>query len=167
MYSRVIMGIQWIVRWSMLLYFEGTVIPLKVIIYLGIQWIVLRSILLELSYHLKSSWASSGWWAALVAACVWNTKAALILSGCTFSLYYFVNLPFTVFQVNILYNGKFARCTLLKCSNAYCLLGGQFHIHKFSIPPRQIYNFTLSNHHFHISTFTLQTWQVYIILRAA
>ncbi len=31
----------------------------------------------------------------------------------------------------------------------------------------QIYNFTLSNHHFYISTFTLQTWQVYIILRAA
>jgi len=30
-----------------------------------------------------------------------------------------------------------------------------------------IYNFTFSNHHFHISTFTLQTWQVYIILRAA
>ncbi len=38
---------------------------------------------------------------------------------------------------------------------------------KFSIAPCQIYNFTLSNHHFHISTFTLQTWQVYIILRAA
>jgi hypothetical protein len=31
----------------------------------------------------------------------------------------------------------------------------------------QIYNFTLSNHHSHISIFTLQTWQVYIILRAA
>jgi hypothetical protein len=30
---------------------------------------------------------------------------------------------------------------------------------KFSIAPAQIYNFTLSNHHFHISTFTLQTWQ--------
>jgi len=31
----------------------------------------------------------------------------------------------------------------------------------------QIYNFTLSNHHFHISTFRLQTSEVYIILRAA
>jgi hypothetical protein len=30
------MGIQWIVRWSMLLYLEGTVIPLKVI--MGIHW---------------------------------------------------------------------------------------------------------------------------------
>ncbi len=38
---------------------------------------------------------------------------------------------------------------------------------KFSIAPCQIYNFTLSNHHFHISTFTLQTWQVYIIIQAA
>ncbi len=50
------------------------------------------------------------------------------------------------------------------------LLGGQFNIWqivKFSIAPCQIYNFTLSNHHFHISTFTLQTWQVYIILLAA
>ncbi len=38
---------------------------------------------------------------------------------------------------------------------------------KFSIAPCQIYNFTLSNHHFDISSFTLQTWQVYVILRAA
>jgi len=67
----------------------------------------------------------------------------LILSGCTFSLYSFVNLPFTVVQVNIHYNGKFARCTLLKCYNAYCtLLGGQFHMHKFSIAPCQITIFT-------------------------
>jgi hypothetical protein len=132
MYDTVIMGIQWIVRRSILLYLEGTVVPLKVI--MG---------------------ASSAWWAGLVGACVWNTKGALILSGCTFWLYSFVNIPFTVLQVKILYNGKFARCTLLKCYNAYCtLLGRQFNIHKFSIAPSQIYNFTWLNHHFHISTFT-------------
>jgi hypothetical protein len=34
---------------------------------------------------------------------VWNTKRALIFCPCcTFSLYSFVNFPFTVFQVNIL-----------------------------------------------------------------
>ncbi len=54
-YSRVIMGIQWIVRWSMLLYLEGTVIPLKVI--MGIHWMVRWWVLVEfghLLYHTES-----------------------------------------------------------------------------------------------------------------
>jgi hypothetical protein len=38
------MGIQWIVRWSMLLYLEGTVIPLKV---MGIHWMVRWWVLVE------------------------------------------------------------------------------------------------------------------------
>ncbi len=61
-YSRVITGIQWIVRWSMLLYLEGTVIPLKVI--MGIHWMVRWWVLVEfghLLYHTESEWASSGW----------------------------------------------------------------------------------------------------------
>jgi hypothetical protein len=41
------MGIQWIVRWSMLLYLEGTVTPLKVI--MGIQWMVRWWVLVELA----------------------------------------------------------------------------------------------------------------------
>jgi hypothetical protein len=38
MYEGVIMGVQWIVRRSILLYLEGTVVPLKVI--MGIQCMV-------------------------------------------------------------------------------------------------------------------------------
>jgi hypothetical protein len=49
------MGIQWIVRCSTLLYLEGTVIPLKVIV--GIQWMVRWCVLVEfahLLYHTES-----------------------------------------------------------------------------------------------------------------
>ncbi len=114
----------------------------------------LQSALLRHPYFLKS-----------VSHVLWNTKQALILSCCTFSPYSFANFAFTVFQVNII-----TMVSLLgaHCYNAYCtLLGGQFNIHK--LPNLQLpivkspfshlhfYNFALSNHHFHISTFTLQT----------
>jgi hypothetical protein len=141
---RVIMGIQWIVRRSILLYLEGTVVPLKLI--MGIHWMV--------------GWTSE-------CLCMEYQRGAYFVR-LYFLAWLFRQPPIYCFPVDILYNGKFARCTLLKCYNAYCtLLGGQFNIHKFSIAPCQIYNFTLSNQYFRISTFTLQTWQVYIILRAA
>ncbi len=49
------MGNLWIVRWSMLLYSEGTVTPLKVI--MGIHWMARWWVLVEfghLLYHTES-----------------------------------------------------------------------------------------------------------------
>jgi len=49
------MGIEWTVRWSMLLNLQGTVIPLNVI--MGIHWMVRWWVLAEfghLLYHTES-----------------------------------------------------------------------------------------------------------------
>ncbi len=85
-----------------------------------------------------------------------NTKRALILSCCTFSLYSFVNLPFTVFLVNIL-----IMVSLLgaHCYNAYCtLLCGQFNIWQiaiFTTSHCQITIFTSPLLHCKLDKFTL------------
>jgi hypothetical protein len=80
------------------------------------------------------------------------TKGALLLSCCTFSLYYFLNFAFTVFQVNIL-----IMVSLLgaHCYSVYCtLLGGQFNIHKLPNLQLHIVKSPFSHLHFYIANLT-------------
>jgi len=65
----------------------------------------------------------------------------------------FCQLPIYCFLSWHPHNGKFARCTLLKCYNACCtLLGGQFNIHKLSNSQLHLAKFTTS--HSQITIFT-------------
>ncbi len=83
---------------------------------------------------------------------LWNTKWVLMLSCCTFSLYFFANFPFSVFQVNILI---MVSLLLAHCYNAYyTLLGGQFNIHKLPNLQLHIVKSTFSHLHFYIAHLT-------------
>jgi hypothetical protein len=72
-YSRVIMGILWIVHWSMLLYLGGTVTPLKVI--MGIHWMARWLVLVEFG-HCCTTQSHNGhpvvggldWWVLMALA---------------------------------------------------------------------------------------------------
>ncbi len=80
------------------------------------------------------------------------TKGALILSCCTFSLYYFLNFASTVFQVNILIVVSLLGA---HCYNASCtLLGGQFNVPKLPNLQLHIVKSTFSHFHFYIANLT-------------